>query len=50
MPARPLSKNSTSEAWVPTATSSRAPLESASSIAASSLVPSAGKTTAVRPS
>ena len=37
------------DAWVPTATSSRAPRVSASSIAASSLVPSAGKTTASSP-
>src|SRR5699024_9416251 len=45
MPARPLSRNSTSVAWVPTATMSSAPLSSASSMATSSLVPVAGKTT-----
>lgn len=50
MPARPLSRNSTSVAWVPTATIRSAPLSSASSMAMSSLVPTAGKTTASRPS
>ena len=50
MPERPLSRNSTSVACVPTATMSSAPLSSASSIATSSLVPVAGKTTGSTPS
>ena len=41
MPLRPLSRNSTIVAWVPTATMSCAPASYASSIATSSLVPSA---------
>ena len=44
-----MSRNSTSVAWVPTATMSAAPLSSASSIATSSLVPVAGKTTGSTP-
>ena len=44
-----MSRNSTSVAWVPTATISSAPLSSASSIATSSLVPAAGKTTGSTP-
>src|SRR3954447_3319542 len=50
MPDRPLSRNSTRVAWVPTATMSSAPLSSASSIATSSLVPVAGNTTYGTPS
>ena len=45
IPERPLSRNSTRVAWVPTATISEAPLSSARSMATSSLVPVAGKTT-----
>ena len=50
MPERPLSRNSTSVACVPTATMSSAPLSSASSIATSSLVPVAGNTMCGTPS
>lgn len=50
MPERPLSRNSTRVACVPTATMSSAPLSSARSIATSSLVPVAGNTTCGTPS
>ena len=49
MPPRPLSRNSTRVAWVPTATMRRAPFSSASSIAMSSLVADAGKVIASTP-
>src|SRR3954466_15589458 len=49
MPPRPLSRNSTRVAWVPTATMSLAPFSSASSIAMSSLVAEAGKVIASTP-
>ena len=45
MPSRPLSRKSSIELWVPTATISSAPPSWASSMAMSSLVPGASNTT-----